>query len=943
LHGISVGDNISQPKPGEMLMVQTPDKIRPRLFLIDGYALIYRAFFAMISRPLTTSKGENTSAAFGLTRFILKLLEEYEPDYLGVVMDAGTSVRTEMFPEYKATREKMPDELQASIPRVRALIEAFNIPILELPDHEADDVIGTLARRAAGAGVDTVVVSGDKDFYQLIDDRTSLLNPGRGGQSYIGEEWVDLRNAADRLGVPPERVCDYLGLIGDSSDNVPGARGIGPKTAIQLIEEYGPVETILAHAHEVSGKRAREALLASRDEVMLSKKLVTILTDLPIDLDLDALAVGEPDRERLKALFSELEFHALVREIAAPEPETVNLEAEYRVVGTPAEMAQLVAEIHANGTITVHPVGSSDHPLRSELVGLAIGLGEGRAAYLPLSHRAPGELDLGVVPPSDGKGGLGHNLPALQTPQMAPLVGALQDSSVLKTGHDLKYALLALRRAGVELAGLDFDVMLASYVLEPGRREHGLDSLALQHLGHSSMSYEDLCGTGRSVVPVAECGIDPVRRFACEKADLALRLRDRLGAELAAHELGPLFRDVEMPLIPVLAHMERAGIRIDSGFFRQVSKRLERDLELIQQEIFKVAGTEFNISSTPQLREVLFDRLKLPVLKRTKTGASTDASVLEELAIEGHALPSLILEYRQLEKLRNTYVDALPQLVSPDTGRLHTSFNQAVAATGRLSSSDPNLQNIPIRSELGAELRKGFVPDPGFRFISADYSQIELRVLAHLSGDPIFVDAFRSGADIHRETAALVFEVAAGAVTPAMRDAAKTINFATIYGIGPFALSKQLGTSVQEAKTFIENYFERLPGVRHYLDRQIERAYQDGYVETLVGRRRYIPEVKSKNYNIRQFGERAATNAPVQGSAADIIKIAMIRIGRLLEERDDGTRMLLQVHDELLFEARTDRVDEIRMLVTEQMENAFELDVPLRVDSGVGSTWYECK
>jgi DNA polymerase I len=519
----------------------------------------------------------------------------------------------------------------------------------------------------------------------------------------------------------------------------------------------------------------------------------------------------------------------------------------------------------------------------------------------------------------------------------------LEDPAVGKAGHDLKYTLLALRRAGVRLDGIEFDAMLASYLLEPGRREHDLDSLALQHLGHSPMSLEDLCGAGRNAVPIAECAVDQVRTFACEKADIALRLRDRFEPDLEAHKLDPLFRDVEMPLVPVLADMETAGIRIDRDFFGDLSGRLGRDLERIQDEIFKEAGGEFNISSTPQLREVLFDRLNLPVLKRTKTGASTDASVLEELALEGHRLPSLILEYRQLEKLRNTYVDALPQLVSSETGRLHTSFNQAVAATGRLSSSDPNLQNIPIRTETGAELRKGFIPEEGFRFLSADYSQIELRVLAHLSGDPTFVQAFRADEDIHRQTAALVFAVDVADVSPRMRDAAKTINFATIYGIGPFALSKQLGTTVQEARTFIDNYFERLPDVRAYLDRQIERAYTDGYVETLTGRRRYIPEVKSKNYNVRQFGERAATNAPVQGSAADIIKMAMIDIHRALQERADGTRMLLQVHDELLFEIPEAHVDATRGLVTERMENAFSLAVPLKVESGVGGNWFECK
>jgi DNA polymerase I len=922
-------------------MAETPAKTRPRLFLIDGYALIYRAFFAMISRPLTTSKGENTSAAFGLTRFLLKLRTDYAPDYLGLVMDSGTTVRTELYPGYKATREKMPDELRASLPRVRALVDAFNIPVLEVPDHEADDVIGTLARLAGDAGVETVIVSGDKDFYQLIGDHVALLNPGRGGQSQVDEEWVDTTNAAGRLGVPPERVCDYLALIGDSSDNIPGARGIGPKTAIQLIDRFGPVESILEHAEEVSGKRAREALIACRDDILLSKQLVTIMTDLPIELDLEALSVEEPDRDRLKTLFSELEFHALVREIAAPEPETERLDATYTLVDTPTAVARLAGDIRARGGVAIQAIASSAHPLRSDLVGLAIALEPGRAAYLPLAHRVQGELDLGMT--GGGAGREPGNLPGLASSAMAPLVAVLEDPAIPKAGHDLKYTLLALRRSGVEVRGLDFDVMLASYVLEPGRRDHALDSLALQHLGHSPMTYEDLCGTGRAAVPVAECALQQVRTFAGEKADLGLRLRGRLEPALDEHHVERLFREVEMPLIPVLADMETAGIRIDVDFFHALSARLGRDLDLIQQEIFKEAGGEFNISSTPQLREVLFDRLQLPVLKKTKTGASTDASVLEELAMEGHRLPTLILEYRQLEKLRNTYVDALPQLVSRQTGRLHSSFNQAVAATGRLSSSDPNLQNIPIRTEVGAELRKGFIPRDGFRFVSADYSQIELRVLAHLSGDPIFVEAFRSGADIHRQTAALVFDVDVADVSPRMRDAAKTINFATIYGIGPFALSKQIGTTVQEAKTFIESYFQRLPDVRAYLDRQIEKAYQDGYVETLIGRRRYIPEVKSKNYNIRQFGERAATNAPVQGSAADIIKIAMIEIDRVLRQEDDGTRMLLQVHDELLFEVPEDRVEHARKLVVERMEHAFQLDVPLKVESGTGASWYECK
>ena len=929
-------------------MVETPEKTRPRLFLIDGYALIYRAFFAMISRPLTTSKGENTSAAFGLTRFLMKLREDYAPDYLGIVMDAGTSARTEMYPEYKATREKMPDDLRASLPRIRELIQAFRIPILELDDHEADDVIGSLADRAHEAGVDTVIVSGDKDFYQLIRDGVSLLNPGRGGQANVDEEWVDTQNAAERLGVPPNRVCDYLALIGDSSDNVPGARGIGPKTAVKLIERYGPVEDILAQADDIKGKRAREALQEYRDQVILSKKLVTIMKDLPVELDLGALEVTDPDRERLKELFASLEFHALVREIAVPEPETERLEADYRLVTSVDELASVVSEARERGSVTVQALTSSSAPLRSDLVGLAIGLGPGSAVYLPLGHRPAGELDLGRYEGSGLTGAPdgGGNLPRLDSAEMKDLADLLGDADVEKSGHDLKLTILALRRAGVELRGVGFDLMLASYLIEPGRREHELDSLALQHLGHSAMSYEDLCGKGRGATPVAECGLDRVRDYGCEKADLAVRLRSRLEPQLAEYHLERLFEEIEMPLVRVLADMETAGIRIDLEFFEEVSRKLARDLERIEADIYREAGGEFNINSTPQLREILFEKLDLPVKKRTKTGPSTDASVLEELAAEGHTIPSLILEYRQLDKLRSTYVDALPQLVAPATGRIHTSFNQAVAATGRLSSSDPNLQNIPIRTEVGAALRKGFVPREGFRFIAADYSQIELRVLAHLSGDETFTRAFRSDADIHRETAALVFEVDPDKVTADMRAAAKTINFATIYGIGPFALSKQLGTSVQEAKTFIESYFERLPDVRTYLDSQVERAYEDGFVETLTGRRRYIPEVKSKNYNIRQFGERAATNAPVQGSAADIIKIAMIDIHAALTDGvagAEGTRMLLQVHDELLFEAPVDRVEEVRSMVVERMEAAFELEVPLRVESGVGASWFECK
>jgi DNA polymerase I len=918
-------------------MVQTPPKQRPRLFLIDGYALIYRAFFAMIQRPLLTSRGENTSAAFGFARFLIKILEEHQPDYLGVVLDAGNSQRTEIYPAYKATRDKMPTDLEWSLPKIREVVEGFRVPILMLPDHEADDVIGTLARRAAEAGLEAVIVSGDKDFYQLIGDHICLLNPGRGGSAGVEEEWVDLGNAGNRLGVPPAHVVDYLALIGDASDNIPGAKGIGPKTAIQLIEQFGTIENILAHADEITGKRAREALLASAEDIRLSKRLVTIQDELPIELDLDALRVSEPDRARLRNVFIELEFNTLARQYTTEEaPPQQTLQATYDVADTAVAVAAIAEAARAAGTLALRVEGSAAHPLRGEIVGIALAVEPGRAWYVPLRHRTPGMLAL------DGIGV--RNAPPLGDPSMRPLVELFEDAAVAKVGHDLKQDLLWLRGDGITLRGLAFDAMVASYVLDPGRRDHGLDALGLEHFGVRLQSREELCGKGRTVIPLEECNVAGVTSYTAEKADLALRLRPRLAEEMDRLHLNLLCRDIELPLIGVLAEMEWHGIRIDTAFFAETAQRLARELTLIQQEIWSIAGEQFNINSTPQLRAILFDKLGLPMLRKTKTGASTDAAVLEELAQQGYDLPRRLMEFRQIDKLKGTYVDALPLLVHPRTKRIHTSFNQTIAATGRLSSSDPNLQNIPIRTEQGAEIRKGFIPADGHVFVTADYSQIELRILAHFSGDPAFVEAFRSGADIHRQTAAIMFGVSdASAVSADMRAAAKTVNFATIYGIGAFALSDKLGTSVQEAKEFIENYFARFPDVRRYLDEQIAKARELGYVETIAGRRRYIPEIVSRNYNIRQFGERAATNAPVQGSAADIIKLAMISIHEELVSTGSAARMLLQVHDELVFEVPAADAAPARAMIQRLMESAFELSVPLEVVTGVGVNWFECK
>jgi DNA polymerase-1 len=947
--------------------VDKPEKTRPRLYLIDGYALIYRAFFAMISRPLVSSRGENTSAAWGVARFLLKIVEQHEPDYLGVVFDAGSSDRHLVYPEYKATREKMPDELAASLPRVRALVEAFRIPVLELQGYEADDVIGTLAGKAHDAGLETVIVSGDKDFYQLIRDHVCLLNPGRGGPTAVEEEWVDLRNAHERLGVVPERVVDYLGLIGDTSDNVPGVKGIGPKTAIQLIEEFGPIEEILARVGEIKAKRAREALEQHREDALLSKRLVTIHTDLPVALDLEALVRKEPDRPRLRDLFMDLEFHSLAREMAAPaapaateaaEAVTAKRETDYRLVQTVEEANALVERIRAAGRVSVDTETTSIDPMQATLVGISFALEAGAGFYLPFGHERPprggaqgdllGEPEEGSTPQgaeADWEAAEGEitNLPSLRSPEMAPLRALLEDPAVAKVGQNLKYDLLVFRREGVELRGVEFDTMIASYLLDPGRREHGLDSLALQHLEHRTITYDEVAGKGKAQVLFAHVALEAARDYACEDSDVALCLAGKFEPELERLRLRELFETIEMPLVRVLAEMQWNGIRIEEPFFHEMGRQLRGTLGVLRERIYAEAGGEFNIGSNPQLREVLFERLQLPVIKRTKTGPSTDVDVLQALAAQGHTLPTLLMEYRQVDKLLSTYVDALPKMVNPRTGRIHSSFNQTVAATGRLSSSDPNLQNIPIRTELGAEIRRGFVPSEGMRFVSADYSQIELRILAHYSEDPAFVEAFRAGADIHQQTAALIFGVEPAQVTKEMRGRAKTVNFAVIYGIGAFSLAQRLGISNAEAKEFIDQYFERFPGVRRYLDEQIELAREQGYVETITHRRRYIPEIQSRNFNVRSFGERAATNAPIQGSSADLIKIAMIEIDRALRESGSRARMLLQVHDELLFETPRGEEEATLALVREKMEGAAVLKVPLQVETGVGDNWLECK
>ena len=938
------------PRPAPKIPATSAGKTN--VFLVDGYALIYRAFFAMIARPLTTKSGENTSAVWGITNFLLRLYENYHPAYIGWVHDRGVSFRQAQYPEYKATREKLGEELQQdfdrSLERVCQILDAFHIPVIALDGYEADDVVATLADRAAQHGMQAVIVSGDKDFYQLIGPGIALLNPGRGGQAAVEEQWVDQSNANERLGVEPQRVVDYLALVGDSSDNIPGVKGIGDKTAVQLLETYGDLDTILAHAADITGKRPREALLQQADNARLSRQLVTLRRDVPVELDLEQLRVRTPDTDTLAALFTELEFRTLIPKLddlaavglsapvdggggatpaAAPAPRVPQL-ADATIVDDVSALPAMIAELRAAPLVAV----------RTEpgLAGVAFAVAPGRSWYLPFGHEAALD-ELEDTRP--------RNLPSLDSAALAPLRALLADPTVRKAGHDIKATWVALARAGIALAGVTYDSMVASFVLDPGNRSHAINDLAREHLSVELPTTAQLLGKAKgggtertfAQVPPAEAG-----RVSAAQAEMVLRLEATFRSVIEEHHLTKLLDEIEIPLIPVLVDMESTGVLVDRVLLGEMSRGFNKELQQLELDIYRAAGGEFNINSTPQLRTVLFERLKLPVQKRTKTGASTDVEVLEQLATLGHEVPRLLIEYRELTKLKSTYVDALPGYIGSD-GRVHTSFNQTGAATGRLSSSDPNLQNIPIRTKRGGEIRRAFTAPPGHLLLTADYSQIELRLLAHLSEDPSFVAAFQRGGDIHRQTAAVIFGVPEASVTGEMRARAKTINFATIYGQGALALSRQLGITLEEAKAFIKHYFERFAGVRAWLDRTIEEARQKGFVETLFGRRRYIPELRDRNFSIRAFGERTATNSPLQGSAADLIKIAMIRIHAALEQADLRAKMVLQVHDELVFEIPDAERTVAGALVKREMEGVASLRVPLLVTVGAGRNWIDAK
>ncbi|MEW6510345.1 MAG: DNA polymerase I [Bacteroidota bacterium] len=932
-----------------------------RLFLLDGMALAYRAYFSFISRPLINSKGVNTSAVYGFVTMLMKILEEEKPEHVAVVFDTKEpTFRHEMYPDYKATRQKMPETMAAQMEILKEVVRAFNTPLLELPGFEADDIIGTLARRAEREGVLTMMVTGDKDFMQLISPLVKMYRPGKsGGDAEVVEE----SGVLEKFGVTPDKVIDVLGLIGDTSDNVPGVPGVGEKTAIPLIQRYGSIEELYRHAEEIPQKGLREKLLKNRELAILSKRLVTIDTQVPLEVDFHSLRASRRDTPRLIRLFGELEFKSLAGRLRDTEPfdelEPAPLstpEAEvaaitdirsdqhtYRCVTTEEELNALCAELAASSLIVFDTETTSTDPLRAELVGLSFCAKERSAWYVPVRQ-----------PPSAQAGGAGlfgggnenavqhnHTVEALDRDLVLDtLKSVFESSAIRKAGQNIKYDTLVLMNHGIGVEGIDFDTMVASYVLRADG-QHNLDALAMEFLRYKMISYEDLVGKGKQAKPITEVPLEAITDYSAEDADMTFRIRELQIPRLQQLDLLKLCEQIEFPLIPALARMEFEGITLDVAYLADMSKEMERLLENLVGEIHRLAGGAFNINSTPQLREVLFTRLGLPTARRTKTGFSTDVAVLETLRGK-HPIIEKLLEYRQLTKLKSTYIDALPSLINPKTGRVHTSFNQTVAATGRLSSSDPNLQNIPIRTEIGRSIRKAFVPrTPGSVLMSADYSQIELRIMAHMSGDEGLLAAFRNDEDIHASTASRVFGVAPGDVTREMRRKAKEVNFGIMYGIGPFGLSGRLEISQTEAREIIARYFSRFPRVKEYITSTLEGARQQGYVATLTGRRRYLPDITSRNQNIRGNAERQAINMPIQGTAADLIKLAMIRLDDAIRRKGLRSRMLLQVHDELLLEVPKGEMNEAEDLVRGTMQNAMQLSVPLKVDVGTGSNWLE--
>jgi DNA polymerase I len=926
-----------------------------KLFLLDALALIYRAHFAFIKTPRITSNGQNTSAVFGFITSLMQILETEHPSHLAVAFDlSGPTFRHIEYPEYKATREEMPEDIRFAIPKVKELLRALNIPILEMEGYEADDVIGTIAKRAEGHGYKVFMVTPDKDYAQLVTDNVFLYKPSRQGN---GIEIYNPAMVKERYGVTPAQMVDFLALKGDKVDNIPGIPKIGDITAVDLINQFGSVEEIIRRSDEITKKAIQASVKEHAEQGLMSKWLARIETEAPVPWDEELLKVGDPDREKTIEIMNELEFRTTAKRIlnslifsggaAAQQVDlfgnpagastTAAFTATEDVTGMPthletivdrphhyvhvdskAGLQELIQAIEKQGSFCFDTETTGLDAMQAELIAMTISL-------------KPGEAYMVYFPTQDGD--------ALQ--QLEALKPLLESTTILKIGQNLKYDMLVLRNYGISVCEPLYDTMLAHYIIDPDK-PHGMDAMAMELLQYEPVSIKSLIGKkGKDQLSMRDVDIDKMLEYACEDADITLTLKEKLDLGLDNSELRKVFETVEIPLVPVLTDLEFQGVRINETFLNDYSKQLEIEMLSVEKDIYIMAGMKFNINSPKQLGEIIFDKLKLGKAKKTKTGQySTKEEDLVYLALE-HDFPAYILRYRKLGKLKSTYVDALPLLVNPKTGRLHSTLSQSVTATGRLSSTNPNLQNIPIRTEEGREIRKAFIPEDGFVMMSADYSQVELRIMAELSKDPGMLEAFREGHDIHRATAAKVFGVSMDEVTSDMRSKAKMVNFGIIYGISAFGLAQRLKISRSEAAEIISNYFEQYSRIKAYMDESIDEARKNGYAKTILGRRRYLPDINSANATIKGFAERNAINTPVQGSAADLIKVAMINIQREMKARNMKSKMILQVHDELVFEAHKDELEALSALVKDKMEHALPLEVPMLVEVGTGENWLE--
>ena len=897
--------------------------VNKTLYLIDGYAMLYRSHFALIRNPLINSKGMHTSALFGFINQILKLINNDKPDLMVAAFDTSKKTfRHEKYPDYKATREKMPDEMIGQLPYLWKILESMGIPTLEKPGFEADDIIGTLASMASKENLEVYIVSGDKDFMQLVNENIFLYTPsGRKADIKI----YDRNGVIDKWGVPPEKIIDLLGLMGDASDNVPGVPGVGEKTAVKLIKEYGSLEASLDHADEVKNKRAREGLQNARSEALLSKDLVTIDTNMDLNIDFSTLKTNDIDKESLALIFQELEFETLQKQILGDDiPISKKKDApkkDYRTLYSEEDIKNFLGSIKEGEWLSFDIETTSVNPMSCDIVGFSFSNKQNTGVYIPIHW-------------PDSKDSLFDDYVTKVLELMRPV---MENGLIPKTGQNVKFDSLILLRNGIKVAGIKFDTMIAAHLLKPELRSFKLENLSLEYLDYAMVPIEDLIGKGKDQISMAEVDIDKISFYASEDADIALQLTYIFEKKLDDENLSKFFNEIEIPLLPVLTEMEFNGMYIDSALLKTMSIKIGKKLDGLIKDIYQESGFEFNINSTQQLAKILFDIKGLPEIKKR----STAEDVLERLKGQ-HLLPELVLEYRKLNKLKNTYIDALPELKLPSTGRIHSTFNQTITATGRLSSSNPNFQNIPIKTEEGREIRKAFKSNNrDWVIFSADYSQIELRIMAHLSQDTSLVDAFNNGDDIHSRTAADVYNVSINDVQPSMRRTAKIVNFGLLYGAGPFRMSQELGIPQKEAKALIEKYFDTYSGIKKYVEDTMQKAKKNRFVKTLLGRKRPVWDIDSSNHLHREAAKRMAINMPIQGTSAEMIKIAMTSVSNHLNEHKMKSKLVLQIHDELVFETPKNELNDLENMVVDKMVNALPLSVPIEVDSGFGQSWYE--